>query len=225
MRPIHEYFENFEILVNNVFPIILIVFVAINIGALVYIFFRHRDEMSASFGKALWLNILGLIGIFAVCSVVFSCVNFFSEQDYNLFSNYYNGYATQEWLLITVSIISAIAGIYGAYSICDNNDRGIVAGIIIGVLIAGVTFAVLMYIVGFIVYVVIWFIWLVLRLIWLIVGSFGLSIYQFVITYWLICILTLAIPACGIGLYTAGKGLYESISFSPQTSGYPKYRR
>ena len=29
MRPIHEYFENFEILVNNVFPIILIVFVLV----------------------------------------------------------------------------------------------------------------------------------------------------------------------------------------------------
>ena len=181
--------------------------------------------MSVSFGKALWLNILGLIGIFAICSVVFSCVIFFAEQDYALFSNYYNGYATQEWLLITVAIISGVAGlIIGGY-LDQNNDYDWKVALLLGVLAAGLIFVILMYVVGFVVYVVIWFVWLVLRLLWLIIGSFGLSIYQFVITHWITCILTLATPACAIGLYTAGKGLYESISFSPQTSGYPKYRR
>ena len=223
MRPIHEYFQNFEVLVNNVFPIILIVFALINVGALVFLYFKYRDEMFDNFGKALWVNIIGLIIIFSICAVIFSCVVFFSEQDYNLFGNYYSGYAMQNWLLITVGVISIIIGLgVGGYVL---GNYGWILAVIAGLIAGGLAYAVLLYIVGFVIYLIIWIVWLILRLIWLIIGSFGLSIYQFVITHWLTCILTIAIPAGLIGLYTAGKGLYESLSFSPEESGYPKYKR
>lgn len=214
MQPISHYFENFEILVNNVFPIILIVFVLINIGAFIFIWFKRDDfdyDVSTLFGKALWINLLGMLGIFVICSVVFSCVTFFSEEDYNLAGHYYGEYTTQTWLITLVIIASVIVGLVAGYF---AGGFSIIGGIV-ALLAGAATYGIVMYAVGFLIYIVIWLIWLILRFVWLLIGSFGLSLFKFVVTHWLTFILTLAIPACGIGIYCAVTGLIHAWAFEP----------
>ena len=221
----YYYFKEFEAMVNNVFLWILVGFAAINVGAIIFCAIKNRGDKDGFFrdlGIAVWLNVLGLIAVFAICCVVYSSGVYFKNGNYTLGDNYYNGWIDNVAVNIIFAVLAVIALIVAI--VLTIGSAGWFS-ILIGLLAAGITYAAFRYGIGFIIYILIWLIWLIIRLIYVMLSCFGLSIYKFAVTHWMALVLTIGIPAVIIGLVTAGIGYVKSLREEVYvlTTGSPKF--
>ena len=219
------YFQTFESMVNNVFIWILIGFVAINVGAIIFCAIKNKGDKEGflrDLGIAVWLNILGLIAIFAICCVVYSSGVYFKNGNYTLTDNYYNGWRMNTVVLIITSVVAAAVGI--AVVVLTFGSIGFWS-LAVGLLAGGLTWAAVHFGIGFIVYVIIWAVWLIIRLIYVMISTFGLSIFKFATTHWLPLVLTIGVPAVITGLISAGVGYVKSLREEVYvlTTGTPKF--